>query len=185
MIAYMEAIVRPLRWDDFGHDEGIFRTLRSPEGERMIIDGNFSVEAILPRSVIRKLREEEMAAYRGPFLAREDRWPTLCWPRQIPVDGEPPDVNAIVEHYATAMSRNAIPKLLIAGEPGAIIKGSTLEFCRTWPNQTELKVPGIHFLQEDSPDEIGQALRDFVKSASLSSLSTTPSLSSLEPNNAA
>jgi haloalkane dehalogenase len=104
-----------------------------------------------------------MAAYRAPFLERQARLPTLVWPRQIPVDGEPADVTAVVESYGKAMSQSAIPKLLIVGEPGAIVKGRTLEFCRTWPNQTEVIVKGLHFLQEDSPDEIGRALQEFVK----------------------
>ena len=169
MIAYMEAIVRPMRWEEFGQAEGIFRALRSPEGQKIVIEGNFFVEGVLPRSVMRKLSEEEMAAYRKPFLAPEDRWPTLVWPREIPVDGEPSDVAAIVRHYSSAMSRSPIPKLLVAGDPGAIIKGSVLEFCQTWANQKQVTVPGIHFLQEDSPREIGEALREFITSVSGSS----------------
>jgi len=161
-IAYMEAIVQPMRWEDFGQAGGIFRALRSSEGEQMILDGNFFVEAILPRSIFRKLSEQEMAGYRAPFLAREDRLPTLIWPRQIPVEGDPADVTAIVEHYGKVMSQSSLPKLLIAGEPGAIIKGRALDFCRTWANQTEVKVKGMHFLQEDSPEEISNALRQFV-----------------------
>jgi len=163
-IAYMEAIALPLRWEDFGEARGIFQTLRSEHGEQMILDGNFFVEGILPRSVLRKLSDEEMVAYRAPFLEREARLPTLVWPRQIPVEGEPADVTAIVESYGGWLSQCPIPKLLIVGQPGAIIKGRTLEFCRTWPNQTEVTVNGAHFLQEDSPDEIGKALQDFVKS---------------------
>jgi haloalkane dehalogenase len=163
-IAYMEAIAMPRRWDDFGEAGGIFRTLRSEHGEQMILDGNFFVEGILPRSIFRKLSDQEMAAYRAPFLKREDRLPTLVWPRQIPIEGEPADVTAIVESYAGWLSQSPIPKLLIVGEPGAIVRGRTLEFCRTWPNQTEVTVKGIHFLQEDSPDEIGKALQEFVQS---------------------
>ena len=163
-IAYMEAITLPLRWDDFGEVGGIFRRLRSQEGEQMILDGNLFVDGILPRSIFRKLSEVEMTAYRAPFLAREDRLPTLVWPRQIPIEGEPADVTAVVESYGKGMSQSPLPKLLVVGEPGAILKGRTLEFCRTWPNQTEARVKGMHFLQEDSPDEIGKALREFVKS---------------------
>src|SRR5215472_11753121 len=156
-IAYMEAIVRPVHWEDFGQAGGVFRRLRSEEGEQMILDGNFFVEVILPRSILRKLSEQEMAAYRAPFLTREARLPTLVWPRQIPIDGEPADVAAIVESYAQAMSRSPIPKLLVVAEPGVLLKDNVLNFCRSWPNQTEVKVKGIHFLQEDSPDEIGKA----------------------------
>jgi len=161
-IAYMEAIVQPMRWEDFGEATGMFRALRSSDGEQMILDGNFFVEAILPRSILRKLSEQEMAGYRAPFLAREDRLPTLIWPRQIPVEGDPTDVTAIVEEYGRVMAQSPLPKLLIAGEPGAIIKGRALDFCRTWTNQREVKVKGRHFLQEDSPEEIGNALREFV-----------------------
>ena len=163
-IAYMEAIAMPMRWEDFGEVDVIFRSLRSGKGEQMILDENFFVETILPLSIIRKLSEQEMAAYRAPFLAREARLPTLVWPRQIPIEGEPADVTAIVESYGKAMSQSALPKLLIVGEPGAIIKGRTLESCRTWPNLSEVTVKGLHFLQEDSPDEIGRALQEFVKS---------------------
>ena len=163
-IAYMEAIARPQRWEDFGEASGIFRALRSEKGEQMIFDENFFVETILPRSVIRKLRVEEMAAYRGPFLDREARLPTLVWPREIPIEGEPADVTAIVESYGKWLSQSPMPKLLIVGEPGALTTGRNLEFCRTWPNQREVKVKGRHFLQEDSPDQIGLALASFVKS---------------------
>ncbi|HSP17679.1 MAG TPA: haloalkane dehalogenase [Thermoanaerobaculia bacterium] len=163
-IAYMEAIASPRRWEDFGEAGDMFRALRSPKGEAMILDANFFVEGILPRSVLRKLSDEEMAVYRAPFLEREARLPTLVWPRQIPIEGEPGDVTAIAENYAKAMSESALPKLLIVGDPGAIVRGRTLEFCRTWPNQTEVTVKGVHFLQEDSPDEIGKALEKFVRS---------------------
>ncbi len=130
----------------------------------MILDENFFVEAILPRSVLRKLSEQEMAAYRAPFLERKSRLPMLVWPRQTPIESEPADVTAIVESYGGWLSQCPIPKLLIVGQPGAIIKGRTLEFCRSWRNQTEVTVKGVHFLQEDSPDEIGKALQEFVKS---------------------
>ena len=165
-VAYMEPVAMPLAWEDFGEAAGMFRALRSEQGEQMILDQNFFVEAILPRSVLRRLTEQEMAVYRAPFLERESRLPTLVWPRQIPIEGEPADVARIVEHSAAAMSRSPLPKLFIVGEPGAIVRGRTLDFCRTWANQTEITVKGIHFLQEDSPDEIGRALREFVESVS-------------------
>lgn len=163
-IAYMEAIAMPLGWEDFGEAGGFFRGLRSEKGEQMILEENLFVEAILPRSIFRKLSEQEMAAYRAPFLTREARLPTLVWPRQIPIEGEPADVAAIVQSYGQAMSGSTIPKLLVVGEPGVLIRDRTLEFCRTWPNQREVKVKGMHYLQEDSPDEIGKALQEFVKS---------------------
>jgi haloalkane dehalogenase len=162
-IAYMEAIAIPRRWDDFGDAASIFRALRSEAGERMILDDNFFVETILPRSVIRTLSDEEMANYRAPYKERAARLPTLFWPRQIPIEGEPPDVTAITEKYADWLSHSDIPKLLIVGEPGAIVTGRTRDFCRTWPNQREITVKGRHFLQEDSPHEIGAALADFIR----------------------
>jgi len=163
-IAYMEAIAMPLCWNDFGEAGAIFRELRSERGEHLIFENNFFVESVLPRGMLRKLSDAEMAAYREPFLEREDRLPTLVWPRQIPIDREPADVTAIVERYSRAMLHSPLPKLLIVGEPGAIIRGRALEFCRSWPNQTEVTVRGVHFLQEDSPDEIGKALYGFVTS---------------------
>jgi haloalkane dehalogenase len=163
-IAYMEAVAMPLRWEDFGEAAGMFRGLRSVQGEQMVLDQNFFVETILPRSMFRALTEQEMAEYRAPFLEREARLPTLTWPRQIPIEGDPADVTAIADAYGKAMSRSPLPKLLIVGDPGALVKGRALEFCRTWPNQTEMTVKGIHFLQEDSPGEIGEALQTFVKS---------------------
>jgi haloalkane dehalogenase len=163
-IAYMEAITGPMRWEDFGQAAGMFQALRSPAGEQMILEQNFFVESILPRSMMRTLSDEEMEAYRAPFREPASRLPTLVWPRQIPVEGEPADVTAIVESYREAMTKSPVPKLLIVGEPGAIIRGAALEFCRTFPNQREVAVRGLHFLQEDSPGEIGTALREFVKS---------------------
>jgi len=170
-IAYMEAIASPRRWEDFGEAAGIFRALRSPLGEQMVLDENAFVERVLPRSIIRKLADEEMAAYRAPFLEREARLPTLAWPRQIPIEGEPADVTAIVEAYGAWLAQSEIPKLLILGDPGAIITGRTREFCRSWRNQREVVVPGRHFLQEDSPDQIGIALREFVQSIDTGSVS--------------
>ncbi|MEW6144242.1 MAG: haloalkane dehalogenase [Thermodesulfobacteriota bacterium] len=162
-IAYMEAIVQPLKWDDFpaGVDE-MFRALRSDKGEGMVLDHNFFVETILPKSIIRKLSDEEMEAYRAPFKDRDSRLPTLTWPRELPIEGEPPDVVAIVRNYGEWLGKSAIPKLFISAEPGAILAGRNRDFCRTWPNQREVTVKGIHYVQEDSPAEIGLALVDFL-----------------------
>jgi haloalkane dehalogenase len=162
-IAYMEAIVQPMRWAGFGDGAGIFRALRSDEGDRLVLHDNAFVEMVLPRAIMRKLADAEMAAYRAPFVERETRLPTLIWPRQIPIDGEPADVNAIVEAYGKWLATSEIPKLFIAGDPGAIIKNGVKDFCRSLRNQREITVKGIHFLQEDSPHEIGTALQDFVK----------------------
>jgi haloalkane dehalogenase len=163
-IAYMEAIVGTVRWADFGPAGEIFRALRSPNGEAMILDQNVFIEMMLPRGVIRTLGEDEMAAYRAPYLEREARAPMLAWPRQIPIDGEPADVTTVVENYAAWLSQSTIPKLLIVAGTRPLLSGHHLAFCRTWPNQREVTVPGRHFLQEDSPDQIGAALADFVKS---------------------
>ena len=163
-LAYMEAIVQPLRWSDFSGAGGIFQALRSPEGEALVLEQNAFVERVLPSAILRKLSGEEMANYRAPFTAREARLPTLIWPRQIPIDGSPADVTAMVEDYAAWLAQSEIPKLFVAGDPGALIGegGRAQAFCRTFRNQTEVTVAGRHFLQEDSPDEIGQALRAFV-----------------------
>jgi haloalkane dehalogenase len=167
-VAYMEAIVMPRTWQDFGPAAGIFRALRSENGDRWIREENAFVERILPSSILRKLSDEEMKAYRAPFQEPEARLPTLAWPREIPIEGEPADVAAIVESYGRAMAGSPIPKLLVIGSPGAIIRGRTLVFCRTWPNQIETEVSGIHFLQEDSPAQIGKALDSFLRSVSRS-----------------
>jgi haloalkane dehalogenase len=159
-IAYMEAIVRPLSWSEFSDQaRPLFQALRSPAGDDLVLQRNIFVERILPGSVMRKLTGAEMDAYRRPFLAPgESRRPTLTWPRQIPLDGEPPDVVAIVDDYAAWLSHSEVPKLFINAEPGAILIGAQREFCRRWPNQREVTVKGSHFIQEDSPHEIGEAL---------------------------
>jgi haloalkane dehalogenase len=159
-IAYMEAIVRPLSWSEFSDQaRPLFQALRSPAGDDLILQRNIFVERILPGSVMRKLTGAEMDAYRRPFLTPgESRRPTLTWPRQIPLDGEPADVVAIVDDYAAWLSHSEVPKLFINAEPGAILMGAQREFCRRWPNQREVTVKGSHFIQEDSPHEIGEAL---------------------------
>jgi len=165
-IAYMESIVRPMNWAGFGEAGGIFRALRSEQGDQLVLHDNAFVELVLPRAIIRKLSDEEMAAYRAPFAQVEARIPTLVWPRQIPIDGEPGDVTTLVECYGKWLTGSDIPKLFIAGDPGAIITNSrdgAKDFCRGFRNQREITVKGIHFLQEDSPHEIGAALKDFVR----------------------
>jgi haloalkane dehalogenase len=162
-IVYMEAIVAPRRWADFpeGRDR-LFRRLRSEEGEKLVLDENFFVEVVLPRSILRDLTEEEMAVYRAPYPTRDSRLPTLVWPRQIPIEGEPADVVALVELYAAFLKESPIRKLFINAEPGAIITGTVRDICRAWANQTETEVKGIHFVQEDSAEQIGKALRAFL-----------------------
>jgi haloalkane dehalogenase len=165
-IAYMEAVVRPSTWADFpGDARPLFEALRSPAGEAMVLEQNMFVERAVPGSILRQLTEEEMAEYRRPFLeAGESRRPTLTWPRQIPIDGEPADVDAIVRSYSAWLATNQIPKLFIKGEPGAVLaSGPGIDFCRMWPRQKEVSVAGIHYLQEDSPDAIGQAAADWLR----------------------
>jgi len=156
----MEALVRPITWAEWPEAaRGIFQGMRSEAGEEMILEKNLFVEAILPASVIRTLSEEEMAEYRRPFAAPgEDRRPTLSWPRQIPVEGEPAEVVEIVRSYGEWLTGAELPKLFINAEPGSILTGPQREFCRSWANQTEVTVAGLHFIQEDSPDEIGGAV---------------------------
>ncbi len=164
-IVYMEAIVQPLTWDDWPENaRGIFQGFRTDGGEEMILDHNMFVERVLPNAVMRSMTEEEMAVYRAPFATPgEGRRPTLTWPRQIPIDGEPADVVETVEAYAKWLAASDLPKLFINAEPGAILTGRQRDFCRTWPNQTEVTVAGSHFIQEDSPDEIGAAIADWVR----------------------
>jgi haloalkane dehalogenase len=163
-VAYMEAIVAPIAsWTDWPKAaQEIFQGFRSERGEQMILEQNMFIEGVLPMSVIRPLSDEEMAVYRRPFLdAGEDRRPTLTWPRQIPIEGEPADVVEIVERYGEWLASSDIPKLLITADPGAILRGPMLDLCRKWPNQEEVEVAGIHFIQEDSPDEIGRAIAEW------------------------
>ena len=162
-IAYMEGIVRPIPVEDWpDQSRKVFLAMRSEAGEEMVLQKNFFVEMLLPHAILRKLSDAEMDEYRRPFReAGEARRPTLTWPREIPLGGAPADVVEIVASYAEWLSGSQIPKLFINAEPGAILIGNQREFCRTWPNQTEVTVKGHHFIQEDSPDEIGAALLDW------------------------
>lgn len=164
-IAYMEGIVRPVSWDDWPEAaRGVFQGFRSSAGEDMILDKNVFVERVLPGSIIRDLSDEEMEVYRRPFKnPGEERRPTLTWPRQIPIEGEPAEVVELVQSYADWLSESDMPKLFINAEPGAILIGPQREFCRSWPNQQEVTVVGNHFLQEDSPNEIGEAIAQWRK----------------------
>ena len=164
-IAYMEGIVTPMSWAEFPDAaRDLFRAFRSPAGEHLVLEENVFVEKVLPGLVMRQMSEAEMAIYRAPFRdAGEDRRPTLTWPRQLPLDGEPTDVVATVRAFADWMAVNTIPKLFVNAEPGAVLKGRLREVCRAWPNQTEVTVAGTHFIQEDSPDEIGAAVAAFVR----------------------
>ena len=163
-LVYMEGVVFPGSWDDYaGAGKDLFKALRSEPGEQMILEENLFIEGILPRTTLRTLGVEEMDAYRAPFATRENRWPTLAWPRELPIEGEPANVVKIIEASGAWLATEALPKLLIVGEPGAVLTGRALAYARTWANQREVSVPGIHSLQEDSPAEIGLALSLFLR----------------------
>ncbi|MDJ0907967.1 MAG: haloalkane dehalogenase [Woeseiaceae bacterium] len=163
-IAYMEAIVRPMSWADWPDAaRGIFEAFRSEAGEELILERNLFIERVLPGSILRALDDEEMDEYRRPFAqSGEDRRPTLTWPRQIPLAGEPDDVVGIVADYSAWLKSTSIPKLFVNAEPGAILIGPQRDYCREFPNQTEITVPGLHFIQEDSADAIAAGIRDWV-----------------------
>ena len=163
-VAYMEGIVKPVTWDEWPENAiKVFQGFRSEAGESMVLDKNIFVERVLPSSIMRELTDEEMNEYRRPFLnSGEDRRPTLSWPRQIPIQGEPKEVVEVVENYSNWLSSSDLPKLFINADPGSILTGKQREFCRSWPNQDEVTVKGTHFMQEDSPHEIGKAVSRFV-----------------------
>ncbi len=163
-IAYMEAVVKPMSWDEWPESaRDMFKTFRSPAGEEVVLEKNVFVERVLPASILRKLAPEEMDAYLAPFRnPGEDRRPTLSWPRQIPLGGEPAEVCELVEAYGRFLRDSDIPKLFIDAEPGMILNGAPADFARTWKNQSEVTVKGLHFIQEDSPDEIAAAVRDWL-----------------------
>jgi len=163
-LAYMETIVQPVTWDDWPEAaRKIFQLMRSPAGEELVLQKNVFVERILPASILRTLRPEEMEAYRRPFAEPgESRRPTLTWPRQIPIDGEPPDVTERVRAYGRWLEGSDLPKLFVNADPGSILTGRQRDYCRSWPNQREVTVPGSHFIQEDSAVEIGTAIAAFV-----------------------
>lgn len=162
-LVYMEAIVRPVSKADWPEAaRKIFDAMRSDAGEEMVLEKNIFVERILPASVLDPLSDETMDVYRKPYLEPgESRRPTLTWPREIPMDGDPEDVHDVVAGYAEWLAESQVPKLFINAEPGTILTGPQREFCRTFPNQTEVTVRGAHFIQEDSPDEIGRAIAEW------------------------
>ena len=162
-LAYMEAIVRPLSWEEWPEEaRGVFQALRSEKGEELVLEANAFVELILPSAVLRELGEDEMEVYRRPYPTEESRRPTLVWPRELPIDGEPEDVVEIVDGYSRWLAESELPKLFVNAEPGTILTGAQRELCRSWPNQEEVTVRGSHFVQEDSPREIGEAVAAFI-----------------------
>jgi len=166
-IVYMEAITGPIEsWNDWPKQaRNIFQSFRSDSGEELILEKNFFVEGVFASDVgvYRKLEKEELDTYIKPFKEKgESRRPTLTWPRQIPIEGEPEEVIEIANNYAKFMNETQIPKLFINAEPGGILIGKQREISRQWPNQKEVTVKGGHFIQEVSPDEIGKYVREFL-----------------------
>ena len=163
-LCFMEAIVRPMSWEEWPEAATrIFQGFRSPDGEAMVLDRNLFVERVLPNSVVRNLGDDVLNEYRKPYIdAGEDRRPTLSWPREIPLGGEPAAVVEAVASYGEWLSTSDLPKLFINATPGAVLIGKQREYCRSWPNLKEVNVTGDHFVPEDAPDEIGQALREWL-----------------------
>lgn len=165
-IVHMEAIVAPMVWADWPEEpRKAFQAMRSNAGEDLVLHHNMFVEKVMPAGIIRELDTETHDAYRRPFAEPgEGRRPTLTWPREIPVDGEPADTHAVVERYGAWLASSDVPKLFINAEPGRImLRGDNRAICRAWPNQREVTVAGLHYVQEDSPHEIGEAIADFVR----------------------
>jgi haloalkane dehalogenase len=175
-IVYMEAPVRPMTWAEFPESlQSIFQALRSDAGESMVLQHNFFVEQVLPAGVLRQLSDNEMAAYRRPYSnPGEDRRPTLTWPRQVPLDGEPVETARHVQAYADWLCTSQVPKLFLNGEPGAVLTGVNRDFCRRWPNQREVSVAGAHFLQEDSPDVVGASISEWLQGIRLPTQARSP-----------
>lgn len=163
-IAYMEAVIRPTPREDLPlGSAAMFEMLRTEAGDKLILGDNMYIESALPQMVLRKLADEEMDAYRRPFLdAGESRRPILTWCREVPFDGTPADVWGVEAAYAAWLPETRFPKLFVNAEPGAFLVGDKREFCRAWPNQEEVTVRGLHFPQEDSPHQIGAALRTWL-----------------------
>lgn len=163
-IVHMETVSVPMEWSDFPDEVAqAFRGFRSPEGDTLVLENNIFIEGVLQGITQRKLSDEEMEHYRRPFRnAGEDRRPTLTWPREVPLAGEPADVVAIINDFDSWLAESDVPKLFINADPGVIQRERVLEVVRSWPNQTEITVPGSHFVPEDSPHDIGKAIATFV-----------------------
>lgn len=164
-VAYMETIVTPVTWDDWPESaRRIFQGMRSDAGEEMVLEKNVFVERILPGSVLEPLPDVVMDVYRKPYLQPgESRRPTLTWPRELPIDGEPEDMVRVIEANEAWLSGEEVPKLYVNAEPGSIMRDRVRERVRSWPNQTEVTVAGVHFIQEDSGREIGQAIAEWLR----------------------
>jgi haloalkane dehalogenase len=166
-IAYMEAMVRPRFYTDMPPErQAMFKRIRGAEGKQMVLKDNFFVEKMLFEfGVLRRLTEVEKAVYNAPYLEPGDsRLPTLVWPCEIPFDGEPADMHARVKRYSDWLAGSKdLPKLFVNAEQGHGTAGAARDFCRAWPNQTEITVNAKHYVQEDAPHEIGAAVAAFVR----------------------
>jgi haloalkane dehalogenase len=164
-IAYMEALVKPIHWEDWPADvRGFYEDIRSTRGEALVLEQNLFLNHILPSATLTPLSAEDLVEYRRPFTRPEERHPMLAWPRSIPIDGEPADMVELVENYGAWMCDAAMPKLLIKVELGSILTGRQLEFAQCWRNQREVPVTAKHYVQEDAPEAVSSALRDFLAS---------------------
>jgi haloalkane dehalogenase len=166
-LAFME-FIRPMpTWNEFHADAvGIFKKFRTPGvGEKLILDENAFVEQVLPGAIVRRLTKDEMAVYRAPFPTPASRRPTWRFPNDLPIAGEPADVYSAIEEAHRALSRSTYPKLLFAGDPGALVSPAFAEnFANGLQNCQLIHIgPGLHYLQEDNPEAIGSAVRDWLK----------------------
>ena len=164
-IVHMEAVADPLDWSDLPeYAHPLFRSLRSSDGEQMVLQENIFIERILPQAAFRQLTGDELDAYQQPFRnAGEDRRAMLAWPRSLPIQGEPPNVAEVVRDNGSWLAQSHLPKLFINGDPGTLARGRLREIIRGWPHQTEVTVKGRKLLQEDSADEIGAAIASFIR----------------------
>ncbi|MEA1902814.1 MAG: haloalkane dehalogenase [Actinomycetota bacterium] len=163
-VAYMETILTPVSWDQWPDAaRAIFQAMRSDAGETIILEKNVFVERIIPSSILRDLTDEEMEEYRRPYHEPgESRRPTLTWPREIPIDGEPADMVDVIEANREWLSGPGVPKLFVNADPGMIVTDPLRELVQTWENQSEVTVPGLHFIQEDSGEAIGKAIASWL-----------------------
>jgi haloalkane dehalogenase len=164
-IAYMETFIAPLTLEDLPESfRPTLMAVRSPAGETLVLDENMFIEKMLPGVVQRTLSADEMAEYRRPFLAAgDDRWPTLQWAREVPLSGEPADVHDRIAAYSAWLKTASLPKLFVDADPGVFITGRIRKLASSFPSQRRVVVGGLHFVQEDSPKEIGRAIASWLK----------------------
>jgi haloalkane dehalogenase len=163
-IAHMEGLIAPTKWEDMpAVARPRFRSVRSSEGEELVLQQNIFLEQSLVKGTLRAYTDPELAEYHRPFLQPgEDRRPMLTWPRELPIDGEPPNVVEVFQKYGAWLAQSPIPKLYIRAEPGTQ-SPKIIEQARTWPNQQEVVVPGVHYPQEDAPDAVGSAIAGWLQ----------------------